>query len=178
VYRAVCAFLRGSIMSAITTLSNLLTTGTVQDHELVTLTAKQSKQIQIVREAASIGDLLDVATSKDKALKEIVLSQLANGRMRELLHTYVTTGNASGLVRWVNLQIGTLSIPQMPSKKVELAGYESTINAWVRYNNKGDENTLKMQAIKRNAVAWLAPVFEAIEQMNTVSESQTESLQR
>lgn len=164
-------------MSAITTLSNLLTTGTVQDHELIILTKRQEKQIAIVREAANVGDLSDVLTSKDKALANIVLSQLASTKLRELLITYITTGNPTSLVRWVNLQIGTLSIPQMPSKKVELAGYESTINTWVHYNNKGDENTPKTQAIKRNAVAWLAPVFDAIEQMNTVSESQTESLQ-
>ena len=164
-------------MSAITTLSNLLTTGTVQDHELITLTSKQSKQIQLVRECANTGELLDLITTKDKALANMVLSQLASTKLRELLITYVTTGNPTSLVRWVNLQIGTLSIPQMPSKKVELAGYESTINAWVRYNKKGDENTPKTQAMKRNAVAWLAPVFGAIEQLNTVSESQTESLQ-
>lgn len=164
-------------MSAITTLSNLLTTGTVQDHELIILTKRQEKQIAIVREAANVGDLSDVLTSKDKALANMVLSQLASTKLRELLITYVTSGNPTSLVRWVNLQIGTLSIPQMPSKKVELAGYESTINTWVHYNNKGDENTPKTQAIKRNAVAWLAPVFDAIEQMNTVSESQTESLQ-
>jgi len=161
-------------MSAITTLSNLLTTGTVQDHELITLTAKQSKQIQIVREAASIGDLLDVATSKDKALKEIVLSQLANSRMRELLHTYITTGNASGLVRWVNLQIGTLNIPTMPLKKVELANYEAVLASWVAINNKGEPNTEKSANARRAAIRWMLPILETIRQMNTVNDTHTE----
>lgn len=164
-------------MSAITTLSNALSSNMIEDHKLIILTTKQSKQIQLVRECANTGELLDLITTRDKALANIVLSQLASTKLRELLITYVTTGNPTSLARWVNLQIGTLSIPQMPSKKVELAGYESTINTWVRYNNKGDENTTKTQATKRNAVAWLAPVFDAIEQMNTVSESQTESLQ-
>jgi len=164
-------------MNAISTLSNLLTTGTVQDHELITLTSKQSKQIQIVRECANTGELLDLITTKDKALANIVLSQLASTKLRELLATYVTTGNPTSLTRWVNLQIGTLSIPQMPSKKVELARYESTINTWVRYNNKGEENTPKTQTTKRNAVAWMAPVFAAIAEVNTVAEDKTTSLQ-
>ena len=163
-------------MSAITTLSNLLTTGTVQDHELITLTAKQSRQIQIVREAASIGDLLDVATSKDKALKEIVLSQLANSRMRELLHTYITTGNASGLVRWVNLQIGTTNIPLMPFKKVELANYEANLTSWITINNKGEPNTEKSVSARRAAIRWMLPILEVIRQMNTMTEP-TEALQ-
>lgn len=167
-------------MSAITTLSNLLTTGTVQDHELITLTSKQARQIQIVREAANIGDLLDVATSKDKVLKEIVLSQLANSRMRELLHTYVTTGNASGLVRWVNLQIGTLNIPLMPFRKIELANYEANLSSWVSLNSKGEPNTEKSTQARKNAIRWMSPILETIRQMNTVAESveaQTESLQ-
>lgn len=161
-------------MSAITTLSNLLTTGTVQDHELITLTSKQSKQIQMVREAASVGDLLDVATSKDKALKEIVLSQLANSRMRELLHTYITTGNASGLVRWVNLQIGTLNIPLMPFKKVELANYEAVLASWVAINNKGEPNTEKSSNARRAAIRWMLPILETIRQMNTINDTHTE----
>ena len=168
-------------MSAITTLSNLLTTGTVQDHELITLTSKQSKQIQLVREAANVGDLLDVATSRDKALKEIVLSQLANYRMRELLHTYVTTGNASGLVRWVNLQIGTLNIPLMPFKKVELANYEAKLASWVSLNSKGEPNTEKSTQARKNAIRWMLPILETIRQMNTINDTQaeptTESLQ-
>lgn len=157
-------------MNTIVTLSNLLTTGTVQDHELITLTAKQSRQIQIVREAANTGDLLDVTTSKDKALKEIVLSQLANSRMRELLLTYVTTGNASGLVRWVNLQIGTLNIPLMPFKKAELANYETNLSSWVAINNKGEPNTEKSANARRAAIRWMLPILETIRQMNTVTE--------
>lgn len=167
-------------MNTITTLSHLLTTGTVQDHELITLTAKQSRQIQIVREAANTGDLLDITTSKDKMLKEIVLSQLANNRMRELLHTYVTTGNASGLARWVNLQIGTLNIPLMPFKKVELANYEANLSSWVAINGKGEPNTEKSANARRAAIRWMLPILETIRQMNTVTEpteAQTESLQ-
>ena len=163
-------------MNAITTLSNALSSNMVQDHELITLTSKQARQIQIVREAANTGDLLDVATSKDKVLKEIVLSQLANSRMRELLHTYVTTGNASGLVRWVNLQIGTLNIPLMPFKKAELANYEANLASWVAINNKGEPNTEKSSNARRAAIRWMLPILETIRQMNTVNES-TESLQ-
>lgn len=164
-------------MNAITTLSNALSSNLIEDHKLITLTTKQSKQIQLVRECANTGELLDLITTKDKALANIVLSQLASTKLRELLITYVTTGNPTSLVRWVNLQIGTLSIPQMPSKKVELAGYESTINAWVRYNNKGDANTEKTTAAKARAVSWMLPVFKAIADMNTVTEEKTESLQ-
>ena len=163
-------------MSAITTLSNALSSNMVQDHELITLTSKQARQIQIVREAANTGDLLDVTTSKDKVLKEIVLSQLANSRMRELLHTYVTTGNASGLVRWVNLQIGTLNIPLMPFKKIELANYEANLSSWVSLNSKGEPNTEKSTQARKNAIRWMLPILETIRQMNTVAES-TESLQ-
>ena len=161
-------------MSTITTLSNALSSNLVQDHELITLTSKQSKQIQLVREAAHIGDLLDVATSKDKALKEMVLSQLANSRMRELLHTYVTTGNASGLVRWVNLQIGTLNIPLMPFKKVELANYEANLSSWVSLNSKGEPNTEKSSNARRAAIRWMLPILETIRQMNTVNDTHTE----
>lgn len=159
-------------MSAIANLSANLTANTIADHQLITLTAKQQKQIQIIRESANVGDLLDVATSKDKTLSSMVLSHLASCKMQELINTYLTTGNPSGLTRWVNLQIGTTPIPQMPSKKVDLLGYESTIHTWVKYNTKGEPNTEKTQAARARAVAWLVPVFAAISEANTVTDKQ------
>ena len=155
-------------MNAIANLSANLTANAIADHQLVILTAKQQRQIQIIRESANVGDLLDVATSKDKALSSMVLSQIAASKMQELIQTYLATGNPSGLVRWVNLQIGTTPIPQMPSKKTELLGYESTIRAWVKYNTKGEPNTEKTQAARARAVAWMAPIFAAISEVNTV----------
>ena len=159
-------------MNAIANLSANLTANTIADHQLVILTAKQQRQIQIIRESANVGDLLDVATSKDKALSSMVLSHIAACKMQELITTYLVTGNPSGLVRWVNLQIGTTPIPQMPSKKAELLGYESTIHAWVKYNTKGEPNTEKTQAARARAVAWLAPVFAAISEANTITDKQ------
>lgn len=159
-------------MSAITNLSANLSANTITDHQLITLTTKQQKQIQIIRESANVGDLLDVATSKDKALSSMVLSHLASCKMQELINTYLTTNNPSGLVRWVNLQIGTTPIPQMPSKKAELLGYESTIRAWVKYNTKGEPNTEKTQAARARAVAWMAPIFAAISEANTITDKQ------
>lgn len=159
-------------MNAIATLSADLSANTIADHQLITLTAKQQKQIQIIRESANVGDLLDVATSKDKALSSMVLSHLASCKMQELINTYLTTNNPSGLVRWVNLQIGTTPIPQMPSKKAELLGYESTIHAWVKYNTKGEPNTEKTQAARARAVAWMAPIFAAISEANTITDKQ------
>ena len=159
-------------MNAIANLSANLTANAVADHQLITLTAKQQKQIQIIRESASVGDLLDVATSRDKSLAGMVLSQIAASKMQELIQTYLATGNPSGLVRWVNLQIGTTPIPQMPSKKAELFGYESTIRAWVKYNTKGEPNTEKTQAARARAVAWMAPIFAAISEANTITDKQ------
>lgn len=159
-------------MNAIANLSANLTANTIADHQLIQLTAKQQKQIQIIRESANVGDLLDVATSKDKALSSMVLSHIAACKMQELIVTYLTTSNPSGLVRWVNLQIGTTPIPQMPSKKVDLLGYESTIHTWVKYNTKGEPNTEKTQVARARAVAWLAPVFAAISEANTVTDKQ------
>lgn len=164
-------------MSAIANLSANLTANAIADHQLITLTAKQQRQIQIIRESAAVGDLLDVATSKDKTLSAMVLSQLASCKMQELINTYLTTNNPSGLVRWVNLQIGTTPIPQMPSKKADLLGYESTIHAWVKYNTKGEPNTEKTQAARARAVSWMLPVFAAISEANTVTEDKTLSLQ-
>lgn len=159
-------------MNAIAALSANLTANAVADHQLITLTAKQQKQIQIIRESASVGDLLDVATSRDKSLAGTVLSQIAASKMQELIQTYLATGNPSGLVRWVNLQIGTTPIPQMPSKKAELLGYESTIRAWVKYNTKGEPNTEKTAQARARAVAWLAPIFAAIAEANTITDKQ------
>lgn len=164
-------------MDIITNLSANLTANTIADHQLIQLTAKQQKQIQIIRESASIGDLLDVATSKDKALAGMVLSQLASRKMQELIVTYLTTSNPSGLVRWVNLQIGTTPIPQMPSKKTELLGYESTIHSWVKYNTKGEPNTEKTAQARARAVTWMAPIFAAISEANTIQEDKQTSLQ-
>lgn len=48
-------------MDAITTLSNALSSNLIEDHKLITLTSKQARQIQVVREAAHTGDLLDAA---------------------------------------------------------------------------------------------------------------------
>lgn len=159
-------------MNAIAALSANLTANAVADHQLITLTAKQQKQIQIIRESASVGDLLDVATSRDKSLAGTVLSQIAASKMQELIQTYLATGNPSGLVRWVNLQIGTTPIPQMPSKKAELLGYESTIRAWGKYNTKGEPNTEKTAQARARAVAWLAPIFAAIAEANTITDKQ------
>lgn len=159
-------------MNAIANLSANLSANTIADHQLITLTAKQQKQIQIIRESANVGDLLDVATSRDKSLAGMVLSQIATSKMQELINTYLTTGNPSGLVRWVNLQIGTTPVPQMPSKKAELLGYESTIRAWVKYNTKGEPNTEKSQAARARAVAWMTPIFAAISEANTVTDKQ------
>lgn len=159
-------------MNAIAGLSANLAANAIADHQLITLTAKQQKQIQIIRESANVGDLLDVATSKDKALSSMVLSHLASCKMQELINTYLITNNPSGLVRWVNLQIGTTPIPQMPSKKAELLGYESTIRAWVKYNTKGEPNTEKTQAARARAVAWMAPIFAAISEANTITDKQ------
>lgn len=159
-------------MSAITNLSANLTANTIADHQLITLTAKQQRQIQIIRESAAVGDLLDVATSKDKTLSTMVLSHLASCKMQELIGTYMETKNPSGLVRWVNLQIGTQSIPAMPAKRIELANYEATINLWIKYSNKGDLNTEKTQAARARAVAWLAPIFAAIAEANTITDKQ------
>lgn len=164
-------------MSNIATLSSAIAANTVQDHELVVLTAKQTRQIQIVREAAHQGDLMDVATSKDKVIAGMVLNQISTNKMNSLIATYKDTGNASGLVRWANIQIGTLAIPTMPAKKVELAGYESTISSWISINAKGDANTEKSQAARRKAVAWMAPIFAAIKDMNTITAPQTEVIE-
>ena len=159
-------------MNAIATLSADLSANTIADHQLITLTAKQQKQIQIIRESASIGDLLDVATSKDKALAGMVLSQIATSKMQELIQTYTETKNPSGLVRWVNLQIGTQSIPSMPAKRVDLANYEATVAFWVKYNTKGEPNTEKTTVARARAVAWLAPIFAAIAEANTITDKQ------
>lgn len=164
-------------MDAIATLTANLTANTVADHQLITLTAKQQKQISIIRESASVGDLLDVATSRDKSLATMVLSHLASCKMQELITTYLATRNPSGLVRWVNLQIGTQSIPSMPAKRVDLANYEATIAFWVKYNAKGEPNTEKATIARARAVAWLAPVFAAIAEANIVTDKQIESLQ-
>lgn len=164
-------------MNAIANLSASLTSNTVADHQLIQLTTKQQKQIQIIRESAAAGDLLDVATSKDKALAGMVLSHLASCKMQELIQTYLTTGNPSGLVRWINLQIGTMPIPAASAKKVDWANYESTIKAWIKYSSKGDLNTEKTQATRARAVAWLAPVFAAIAERNTIQEDKQTSLQ-
>ena len=159
-------------MNAIATLTANLTANAVADHQLITLTAKQQKQIQIIRESASVGDLLDVATSRDKSLAGMVLSQIAASKMQELIQTYLATGNPSGLVRWVNLQIGTQSIPSMPAKRVDLANYEATVAFWVKYNTKGEPNTEKTTVARARAVAWLAPVFAAIAEANTITDKQ------
>lgn len=164
-------------MNAIANLSASLVSNVITDHQLITLTAKQQKQISIVREAANMGDLLDVATSRDKSLATMVLSHLAACKMQELITTYLTTKNPSGLVRWVNLQIGTQSIPSMPAKRVDLANYEATIAFWVKYNAKGEPNTEKATIARARAVAWLAPVFAAIAEANIVTDKQIESLQ-
>lgn len=158
-------------MNTITILASNLSANVITDHQLIQLTVKQSKQIQIIREAASVGDLLDVATSRDKTLSTMVLSQLAACKMHELISTYLETKNPSGLVRWVNLQIGTQAIPAMPAKRIELTNYEATIAFWVKYNAKGDENTEKTSAARARAVSWMLPVFDAITQVNTVAES-------
>lgn len=155
-------------MNAIAGLSANLAANAIADHQLIQLTAKQQKQIQIIRESANVGDLLDVATSRDKSLAGMVLSQIATSKMQELIHTYTETKNPSGLVRWVNLQIGTQSIPSMPAKRVDLANYEATIAFWVKYNAKGEPNTEKTAQTRARAVAWLAPVFAAIAEVNTV----------
>ena len=159
-------------MNAIAGLSANLAANAIADHQLIQLTAKQQKQIQIIRESASVGDLLDVATSRDKSLAGMVLSQIASCKMQELINTYLTTGNPSGLVRWVNLQIGTQSIPSMPAKRVDLANYEATVAFWVKYNTKGEPNTEKTAQARARAVAWLAPVFAAISEANTVTDKQ------
>jgi hypothetical protein len=164
-------------MSAIANLSASLISNVITDHQLITLTAKQQKQIQIIRESANVGDLLDVATSKDKALAGMVLSHLASCKMQELIQTYLATGNPSGLVRWVNLQIGTTPIPQMPSKKADLANYETAIIFWIARNAKGEPNTEKTAQARSRAVAWLAPVFVAISEANTIQEDKQTSLQ-
>lgn len=160
-------------MNTLSNLSANLIANVVTDHQLIQLTAKQQKQISIIRESANMGDLLDVATSRDKTLASMVLSHIAAGKMQELINTYLETKNPSGLVRWVNLQIGTLSIPLMPFKKVELANYEATISLWIKYNTKGEENTEKTAAARARAVAWMAPIFSAIAEMNTINESIT-----
>ena len=162
------------------TLSNLsanLVSNVVTDHQLIQLTTKQQRQISIIRESANVGDLLDVATSRDKTLASMVLSHIAACKLQELLNTYIETKNPSGLVRWVNLQIGTQSIPAMPSKKIDLLNYEATISLWINYNTKGDANTEKTAAARARAVSWMLPIFEAIADMNTVTEEKTESLQ-
>lgn len=159
-------------MDIIANLSASLTSNTVADHQLITLTTKQQKQISIIRESASVGDLLDVATSRDKSLASMVLSHLASCKMQELITTYLATRNPSGLVRWVNLQIGTQSIPSMPAKRVDLANYEATIAFWVKYNAKGEPNTEKATIARARAVAWLAPVFAAIAEANTITDKQ------
>lgn len=164
-------------MNAIANLSASLTSNTVADHQLIQLTAKQQKQIQIIRESAAAGDLLDVATSKDKALANMVLSQLAALKMQELIQTYLTTSNPSGLVRWVNLQIGTTPIPLMPAKKADLANYETAIIFWIARNAKGEPNTEKTAQARARAVAWLTPVFAAISEANTIQEDKQTSLQ-
>lgn len=160
-------------MNAIAGLSANLAANAIADHQLIQLTAKQQKQIQIIRESASVGDLLDVATSKDKALSSMVLSHIAACKMQELITTYMETKNPSGLVRWVNLQIGTQSIPSMPAKRVDLANYEATVAFWVKYNAKGEPNTEKTAQTRARAVAWLAPVFAAIAEANTITDKQT-----
>lgn len=164
-------------MNAIATLSANLSANAIADHQLIQLTAKQQKQIQIIRESANVGDLLDVATSRDKSLAGMVLSQIATSKMQELIQTYTETKNPSGLVRWTNLQIGTQSIPSMPAKRVDLANYEATVAFWVKYNTKGEPNTEKTQAARARAVAWMAPIFAAIAEVNTVLEDKQTLLQ-
>ena len=164
-------------MNALSNLSANLIANVVTDHQLITLTKKQEKQIAIIREAASIGDLSDVLTSKDKIMARMVLSLVATNRMNELIETYMATGNPSTLVRWINIQIGAMPIPLASAKKIELANYEAAISFWVSFNTKGEPNTEKTKQNRSNAVAWLAPVFKAIADMNTVTEEKTESLQ-
>ena len=164
-------------MNIITNLSASLTSNTVADHQLIQLTAKQQKQIQIIRESAAAGDLLDVATSKDKALANMVLSQLASYKMQELIRVYQETKNPSGLVRWMNLQIGTQNIPLMPAKKADLANYETAITFWIARNAKGEPNTEKTAQARARAVTWMAPVFAAIAEVNTIQEDKQTSLQ-
>jgi hypothetical protein len=159
-------------MDTIATLAHSLTANVIVDHQLITLTTKQQRQIQIIRESATMGDLLDVATSKDKALAGVVLSHIATNKMHELIRIYKETKNPSGLVRWINLQIGTTPIPLASAKRVEWANYEATIRTWIKYSSKGDANTEKTQATRARTVAWMAPIFQAIAEMNTVEDKQ------
>lgn len=164
-------------MNTISTVSASLSAGMIQDHQLITFNKKQVKQIQIIKESAAMGDLLDVATSKDKPLANMALSLFAHERMTELVAKYMDSNNPSALVRWINIQIGTKSIPVASAKKVDFANYESNISFWVEFNSSGEPNTPKTAETRANAVAWMTPIFAAIKIMNTVTEPTTESIQ-
>lgn len=148
------------------TLGSSIASGLLSATELVTLTGRQLKTVAMIKDFATSNELDILTMSHDKTVKSIVVSAKEKITIASTCEAYKASKNPTEIFRLLTGLIGVPASANPPclksAKHVDLAEYQSQVEAWIMRNAKNEPRTMRTQEIYRERANFLAPIFVAI----------------